>query len=208
MPWMWPLHKVECIQFSNTWSARHCGLSTAAAANGLWPPSRLHEAGIVDTSACLICGDECSLFYRYFKCPGRASVRQQSGISETIFAAACRFPHWPLWTRLLAPDPTRCLPPPVPDCFVEWTIIPEDGQRVFRGSVYGDGSCTMPFERWSARCGWGVVRVRIDGASIMPIACALGPLPGPIQSTPVAETFALLQFAPSCCRSAGHDLPL
>ena len=122
--------------------------------------------------------------------------------SESFLSAACKKRPGcnPLWMRALVPDPTRCLPRPSNSNNM-WTVVaPSFGDvsahgvvHRFTSSAYGDGSWATPCER-STRCGFGVVQVLIRRGFTRVISCLLGPFPAPIQSTPAAEAYALLQY--------------
>ena len=99
-------------------------------------------------------------------------------------------------------DPTIGLPlPSIVD--PQWTVLRENGRSGFDGSAFGDGSGVTPFGPESTRCGFGVVQVqRLHGTYVVR-ACLMGPLPLPLQATPAAEAFALLQYALHLELSAG-----
>ena len=121
-----------------------------------------------------------------------------------MIAAATEQPHNPLWTRCLVADPTMGLPLP---SIAEptWTVLRKDGGPGFDGSAFGDGSGVSPFGPESTRCGFGIVQIVHNGVGYEVRACLRGPLPLPLQATPAAEAYALLQFALHLHPSASQE---
>jgi len=69
-----------------------------------------------------------------------------------------------------------------------------NGQKGFTKSALGERSGAMPYGNRSNRYGFAVKQVSYANKSFALGACLMGPLPGPIQSTPAAEATALMYY--------------
>jgi len=128
------------------------------------------------------------------KCIARKGTRDHCDL-DNVFAAAEATADVapPLWTRGIVPDPTRAFLPPSSKP-PTWTVLHPVLGAKFTGSAFGDGSGVTPSVERSTRCGYGVVQLSFSRGMPQVVACALGPLPGLIQSTPAAEAVAALTY--------------
>ena len=193
VPWIYPLARLVKKRPTPGWTQRHQAMLRTVVADGLWPAARLHDAGLIPTNECAVCGAEGTSHHRAWCCSGRDTFRAEYVLPEGYLPAAKAQPSNPLWTHAFVVDPTRTIPPPI-DVEPEWTVIPRNHRRRFRGSAFGDGSAVMPFGPRSCRAGYSVVQIDFLIDQYVLTACALGPLPGPYQSSPAAELYALLVY--------------
>ena len=148
-------------------------------------------AGYVDTWDCQACSGmhEGTVQHRTWRCKALADFRQQ-GIAKEIVDEAIEAlrqdPEHPLYSRGLLPRSWLPNPPPIRPDEVHWYRNSDEG--ILSGDIYTDGSQK---QRWwwreSERAGWGVVQMQ--GRRLR--SGMYGPLPGPIQSVPRAELYAV-----------------
>ena len=123
--------------------------------------------------------------------PVSASVAAQSGLAEQ----SC-------WSNLLWPDPAARAPKPAEALTLTWEGpgLAVSGAN-FTGPVFSDGSAYDAKTQGLARAGGAVVQGDARGACV---TSAWAPLPGWIQTTPLAELF----FATVAIRHACPPLDL
>ena len=95
---------------------------------------------------------------------------------------------------MLLADPLADHPAPLHESQLVWFRVPPDG--VFTGTVYLDGSGLRGW--WCARqCRCGFAAVMVDGGGEV-VGAIYGALPGPVQSVPAAELWALRVLLRHC----------
>ena len=190
--WLEPVRRLACGA-RRGWSALQAAWRASVRwSQTQWTQQRLYEAGVVDDDRCYACGEGAgTVGHRTWICHcldiERSAAVSADLVSEAKVALEAN-PHHPLWTRGLMPR--SCLPevPPVEEERCHWFRGQAEG--CVTGNVFTDGSCRI---RWwwpeSERAGWGVGA--LEGGTTT--AAFYGPLPGPNQSTPRAELFAVCE---------------
>lgn len=133
------------------------------------------------------------MWHRAWECEAAAFHRHTLDIPAEFGAMARREGSTPFWSHALLPDPSVGLPLPEIELRVEWQVPSLTG--FFEGHGYGDGSGIKATYPRQARCGWGVATVELaDGITHWVSGAICRPLPGPLQTVPFAESFALLMY--------------
>ena len=166
IPWVLPLRRLISPKPSESWKPLHQSMLRCCTAKGQWPAQRLKDASLIPDGSCYLCGGPGTSFHRVYQCPGRHDYRYNYGLPEGTLAMARANSGDPLWTRAIAPDPTRDLPSPT-DLAPTWTVLPRDGRKVFNAAGFGDGSGVAPFGPLSTRCGFAVVQIRNQGGTFV-----------------------------------------
>ena len=132
---------------------------------------------------------------------GNALHTMLSGASVALilplFNCGDRGSHVPLFSCCLVKDPVQTFPLPLEDHLVSWQIAEGQGPN-FGNVAFGDGSGLHVRNHATRRCGWAVVGVRWVGNSSVMDVVAFGPVPGPVQEVPLAESLALIVFLKNC----------
>lgn len=136
-------------------------------------------------------GEQGTLWHRHWACKAIASEREQ-GVAKAITDEATdaleEHAGHPLWSRgLLCMDQLPTLPPIALETM---HFYRNSAHGTLTGMVFTDGSLKQRW-RWKAseRADWSAIS--LDGRALS--VGAYGPFPGPIQSVPRAELFAVAQ---------------
>ena len=193
IPWIEPLRRLVCDSTKLTWTPAHRSLVRTNLSGNLWTSKGLLDYRGIGDGACYACGLPGTMVHRCFACPAHSDFLRDYGLTEGIPRAAKNDPDNPLWTSALVRDPTRGFPSPGGHAPV-WTLLPPSGKQEFTGSAFGDGSAQQLFGVRTQRAGWAVVQMRSLAGGSTALASVVGPLPGPLQDTPAAELFAMIQY--------------
>jgi hypothetical protein len=179
------------------WNREHKGHLRSIVAGGQWPQARLADVGYADDDGCLLCGQRCDMFHRFWGCAARDALRGQLGTTDYVVRRAIASPTSALWSRCLLPDPSQWAVKPSLHLVVNWAL--QDGSGTFSAIGFGDGSGTRGNCTSTRRAGWGVTSLaNADPSSALgrwtSTASAYGPLPGLLQTVVAAETYALYVF--------------
>ena len=133
------------------------------------------------------------MWHRAWECEASAFHRHTLDIPAELGAMARLEGSTPFWSHALLPDPSVGLLLPEMELRVVWQVPSLTG--FLEGPGYGDGSGIKATFSRQARCGWGVATVELaDGITHWVSGAICGPLPGPLQTVPFAETFALVMY--------------
>jgi hypothetical protein len=191
VPYIEPLRALANGRNSLEWTPKHQGMLRAITANAMWPQQRLFQTGAVDDPDCKACGAVGTTWHRHLECPASAPFRESYGLG-TLAQQEGTYKFPALWTHGLIVDPTVWLP--LPAIAFEWKWIVQPVSNRLDGPAWGDGSTKHQDQIRQARSGWGVAQVVPNAAAFTTFASVCGPLPGPIQTTPAAEAYALLAY--------------
>ena len=142
---------------------------------GVWPQTRLHEAGYEVDVRCQLCLEaEDTLDHRLFCCRYSRDARAQLVWEEGGGSLAEARAH-PLASRGLAGDPARGQPGPAAEGNKNYQYTELDFTDAFCQAAYifTDGGCTKPWHPQLRRASWSVVAANNEGEHT---AACLGPV--------------------------------
>ena len=129
----------------------------------------------------------------FWECACTRPFRESFGLSDELALAAGADKGNSFYVSALLSHPFGRAPLPTLELCVDWKVVTGDGP-LFVGEAFGDGASAQGPDPMFIRCAWAVVSLAGSGANAVVKTAASGNLPGPHQTVPGAEAFALLFF--------------
>ena len=200
LPWLAPINSALDDKMNPDWNELHATMARTRAADGMWNAAKisgmLARKGVDYDANCVVCGVTCDQTHIDWVCCTSDAFKHQycDGRLALIFRDAANRHYGSLTSTTLAPDLSRCLPPPCTSSRTYWVIPPPTGYQGFGRSAFGDGSTKAIFGPRSARSAYAVVQLRGWGNKLSVRMCMVGTVPLPYLDTPAAELCAFIAY--------------